>query len=464
MLELTHGKLWAGTGTAQRLIVMFSHGGVITWRNRAGEYDDQGGTYRQWDLWAPKDTGGALGALGDEMAPLQELVGDLILLRGVDNMAGCAAPYGGDHRWSNVTAMTCADVVEAPDPVFYLPLGPSLDQVLGSRLAEDAPTPFPTIDLNIPGHQYGTPFYRAANEATSSECNPNVAFATLFAGVSPSSEPDPELVRIRAEKKSVLDGVLGGFARFRERVGTADRLILDAHADHIRSLEKQLEALDTLAACTIPDVSGTPDIDEYGSPSGAQELTGPVMVDILVHALRCGLSHVATLQIADIIMPWLPNPFLTDLGHSLHHAARDIGPNGPDASRAQDWLDTIVPNRNWRMGLFARLVQALKDAPEGAGTMLDNSVVMFTSEFSTGADHSVRDVPMLLAGRAGGRWTTGRHLYYNKLAASNPSTSAYETDVSTHNVFTSILNAFGYDDAHFGNDMAYKTGPLAELG
>jgi hypothetical protein len=92
--------------------------------------------------------------------------------------------------------------------------------------------------------------------------------------------------------------------------------------------------------------------------------------------------------------------------------------------------------------------------------MLDNSIVLFTSEFSCGGGHSPRDMPCLLAGKAGGRWTGGKHHNYNTQAAQG----GYQTTASLHNVYTSIINAFGYDDAHFGNQNCYKLGPLAELG
>jgi len=460
-LEYTHGALWAATGKAKRFIVIFSHGGTIGLRSSSGPLDDADGHHNQVDLWAPKDSGPELGTLGDEMAPLQSLTSDLILLRGVDNMASViGAPYQGDHRWNNVTSMTCADAEDHTD--YVLPLGPSFDQVLAARLAQDVPTAFPSVDLMLDGHQYGTPFFSAAKQEVSRETDPQNAFDTIFSGVSPSSKPDPELVRIRAQKKSVLDGVLEGFNDFRDDVGAADRIFLDAHADHIRTMEKQLEALSAVVACTPPDVSSSPGYVD----SSSHEIIGPLMIDLIVHALQCGLTNVATLQIADIICPWLPNPYESafGIGHSLHHGAREIGPSGDEASKFQDWIDTILPNRNWRMGLLAKLITDLKNTPEGAGNMLDNSIIMFTSEFSTGDTHTSRDVPMLLAGRAGNQWTTGKHVYYNKLAQSDPNTTAYETDVSTHNVFTSILNAFGYPDTHFGNEMVKKKGPLSELG
>ncbi|NUP07479.1 MAG: DUF1552 domain-containing protein [Polyangiaceae bacterium] len=459
LLELTHGSAWSAVEPARRLIVMFSHGGTISCRDREGNKENGQDAHHGWDLWAPPSESTTLTAMGEEMSPLDSLVGDLILLRGVDNMAGTAEYYGGNHGWANVTAMTGADVEDHDD--YQLPMGPSVDQVLAARLSEQAPTVFPSIDLEVNGHNYGTPFFRAAGEAISSERNPVLAYQQIFGDVQPSEGPDPELLRIRAMKRSVLDGVLGGFNDFKNRVGKTDALTLEAHADHIRGMEKQLDALENVAECTLPGTEGAVDDEWYGPEA---EQVAPLMVDYIIHAMRCGLSNVATLAIGDLLTTWLPSPYETDLGHSLHHAAREVGPLGTEYGVVNEWRETIVNNRQWRAQMFARLIEGLKATPEGAGNMLDYSVVMFTSEFSAGAVHSVRDVPMLLAGRAGNRWTTGRHYNYNKAVASNPGSLDYNTDASNHNVFTSILNAFGFDDEHFGNSMSYRTGPLAELG
>lgn len=458
MLEWNERELRAAGPAAKRLIVVFSHGGTISCRSRNGGKEDGQGNHHGWDLWAPPTESTTLSAMGEEMAPLDPHVKDLILLRGVDNLAGAAAAYGGGHGSSNVTAMTAADFTAGDDPE---PLGPSLDQVLAERLALKNPVAFPSIDLSINGHNYGTPFYRAAMESVSSERNPVLAYNQIFGGLAPSDEPNPELVRLRAMRRSVLDGVLGGFDSLTKRVGKADKLRLESHAEHIRGMELQLDALDDVAACTLPGTEGAVDDAWYGQEA---EQVGPLMVDFILHAMRCGLTNVATLQIGDLLTKWLPSPHDTDLGHSLGHTARDIGVTGPDHAIAADWRTTITNNRQWRAGLFARLVAGLSDTPEAGGSMLDHSVVMFTSEFSCSSVHSVRDVPMLLAGRAGNRWTTGRHYNFNKAVVNNPTSLSYDTDVSTHNVFTSILNAFDYDDAHFGNDLAIKTGPLTELG
>lgn len=465
-LEATHGDLWAADGKAKRFIVFFSHGGTITSRHNSGSKGDpwKEGAWSMLDLWAPGDEGSTLAVLGEEMSPLEDYKEYLTLLRGVDDAAGLKqGDYGGHHGCSNATVLTCADTTSGGDDAKAL--GPSIDQVLAPRLAADVPTPFSSIDLMLDGHNYGEPLYNTAGEQVSTEKDPAGAFDRLFKDVAEtSSGPTPEQLKIRAQRKSVLDGVSAELAALNGRVSAADRHLLDAHAEHIRSLEKKLEGLANLAACTKPDVGGAPVYKGYGSYTGeGVKAAAPILVDILVHALRCGLTSVATFQIADILTPWLPQPYTTDLGHSLGHAGLEVGPKGTEADRLADWRATILANRNWRMEMLARLLEGLKSTPEGDATMLDNSVVLFTSEFACGGAHSPRDIPVLLAGKAGGRWAGARYVNYNKLAKSDPSQSEYETDVSLHNVYTSIVRAFGYDDAHFGNDTAYKKGPLAEL-
>jgi hypothetical protein len=165
------------------------------------------------------------------------------------------------------------------------------------------------------------------------------------------------------------------------------------------------------------------------------------------------------LQISDFVTDWLPTPYSRasySLGHTLHHAGRDVGAEGANPTRREDWRAEMLTNRQWRMEVFGRILTGLRDTPEGDGNMLDNSIALYTSEFSYGAIHNPTDQPILLAGCAGGQWRTGRHLNYN--LADTPD--EYETETSTHNVYTSILHAFGYEDDHFGSDDAAMRGPL----
>ena len=112
-------------------------------------------------------------------------------------------------------------------------------------------------------------------------------------------------------------------------------------------------------------------------------------------------------------------------------------------------------NRRWRIGVLAQLLEKLEGTPVGDGTLLDNSLVVYSSEFSNAATHSARDLPILVAGSAGGRFEQGQFIDYN-----TESGTAYSTRASTHNLWTSVLNAFGVPVDHFGNGDAYVEGPL----
>lgn len=446
-LELTHGAGRAQTTDAPLLFLVHEHGGTVSARNRGGSNNDGNGGHHGMDWWRPTATDRVLHA--ENLSRLHRglldpFVAKMSILAGIDNMAAVAqGPYGGGgHNWVNVTHLTCCDVNTSGEDLRAT--APSFDRLIADATSADVP--FPSVDLRIHGHNYGTPFKQADGSSVSSSADPRDAFARIFAGVSPDGGPDPELVALQARRKSVLDGVQESFAMLRRRAGQADRDTLDAHAEHIRSMERRLDALGTpSAACTLPDLDAHPDA----------ETTGPLHVDLMVHAARCGLSRVFNLQIGDLLTPWLGTFYATERGHSLGHAGREVGPAGPNASRRADWEAEMETNRRWRIGVLAQLLEKLEATPVGDGTLLDNSLVVYSSEFSNAATHSARDLPILVAGSAGGRFEQGQFIDYN-----TESGTAYATRASTHNLWTSVLNAFGVPVDHFGNGDAYVEGPL----
>lgn len=461
LLESTHGKAWAaGNGMeAKRFIVVFRHGGTATNVqrydiNKLGDRLDGNGPEQGHDLWTPKDPGETL-VLNTIHSILEPVKSKLLVLSGVDNAAGVIqSPYLGDHRWANSTILTSAKATElSADDITSE--GPSIDQYLAKRLATKNTVPFSSVNVMVDGHQYGTPFFTAARQRVSSETNPGRAFDTYLGGVTPG-KPDPALVKRRQMGVSVLDGVMDGYKQLSPKLSSQDRQVVDAHLTGLSELEKRVSALGTIT-CTPPTI-------DHKIQDSDQEHVGPLMVDIILAALRCGLTQVATLELADIVTPWLPTPFgpvAFDIGHSLHHVASDCGRQGTAYAKQKEWLDEMTINRQWCLGLFKRLLDGLDAIPEGNGTMLDNSLMLYTSEFSNGSFHSVNDMPLLLAGSAGGTFRTGRHVSHN--TAADPT--QYQSKTGTHNLYTSILNAFGFDDAHFGfdsPDLGFK-GPMPGL-
>ena len=460
LLEMTHGKSWAGGVTAEkRFITVFRHGGTVSniYRyepNTMSERLDGTGSEQEFNYWNPPDPGETL-VLGPIHAILEAHKSDLLVVTGVDNQAGVRqGPYLGSHGSANKTALTAADIESIPtaDGEDWTSLGPSIDQVLATRIAARSPTAFQSINLAVYGHQYGTPFFSGPRQPVEGETLPRRAFETYLGGVT-VGEPDPALIKRRAMDTSVLNGVMEGYRIMQPKLSMQDRQVVDAHLTHLSELERRIREL-PVVACTVPAVDDVQDSNA--------ELVGPLQVDIMLAALRCGLTNVASLDIADIITPWLGEPYGPvgyDIGHSLHHEASDLGMESAKRPQLGAWLEEMTSNRQWCLGLFKRLLEGLKAIPEGDGTMLDNSLMLYTSEFSNGSVHSNNDVPLLLAGSAGGVFRTGRHINCN--LATGPG--QYLSRTSTHNLFTSIMNAFGFPDAHFGNDQVEFRGPLPGL-
>lgn len=463
LLEFTHATAWAQsvTGVPKRFIVFFEHGGSLTNSNKNGGKFDGKGAQNGVDAWKPVSLPGQPLQLGAIHQPLVGMEDQLLVLRGIDNLH-CKhdSPYNGDHGWANASALTATKCVKPDADSKPRAEGPSIDAVLASRLASRNPVAFPSIQLRASAHNYGTPFYRAARQPSSSESNPNLAFDRIFANVTASEggAPDQAALKRRFLSRSILDGTGESLNRLKGKVSATDLKTIDAHLEHIRGLEERLAQLELPSApgCTPPTLAS--------SYSGVDKI-GPAQIDNLIAAMRCGLTNVATFELGDFHATWLNPSFdaAYNIGHSLHHASRDVGETGEKAAQFQSWYETMLQNRQFRAQLFRRLMDGLAATPEGDGTMLDNTVILWTSEFSTGAEHSVADLPILLAGKGAGRIRTGRHVNYNELAVSDPNTRSYRTSASLHNLFTSILNAFDFPDANWGSpesDFVKSSGTL----
>jgi hypothetical protein len=464
LLEFTHGHAFASGDACKRFLTVFSHGGTISNMSSGGKHDGTDKHHGE-DWWRPASAGRDL-VLGPIHEPLAAFQGKLTVLEGIDNMAAVEADQynRGGHGISNVTALTANDTifetVDGEEEERHG--GPSIDFVVADRLAARQPVRFNRIHLNVRGHQYGTPYARDVRQGSGGESDPRLAFETIFEGVTGDSGPDPAFVRRQMRRRSVLDGVMEGFARFRNTVSARDVHVVDAHLEHLRALEREISALEMPAMCLPPDA---PTADDRAGGN----VVGPLHAQIIVAALRCGLTNVANLEIADITTPWTPTGSPTmpafDIGHSLGHMAREIGPGGEDEAKYGIWFDEMLDNRRWRISLVQQILEGLDDPTfiEGDGTILDNSLLMMTSEFSDGSGHIAKNVPVLLAGSAGGTVRTGLHIDYNSHAASDPETLSYSTNESTHNLFTTVLRAMGESDDHFGNGDAAHEGVLPDV-
>jgi hypothetical protein len=167
---------------------------------------------------------------------------------------------------------------------------------------------------------------------------------------------------------------------------------------------------------------------------------GKLQMDLAVAAMQCGLTRVVSLQWGNsndqCRYPWLNG--IGAIGHDLAHNNGNCDPGGSKKT-------TVF---NWYAQQFAYLVGKLKGIKEGDGTMLDNTVVLWVSEFGESNGHSPDNLLWVLAGNANGYFKQGQVLDCG--------------NKSTNDVHASLQNAFGIADTKFGG-AAYCAGPLAAI-
>ena len=475
-LEFTGRAYGAPPVNPNRFITFFEHGGTLT-NCTDGVYNYAGFTdgvseIQGMDGWRPTSTPGQPLVLGAIHKPLADagLTPDVNVLRGIDNNAGdMQGDYGNGHGISNVTILTAGKgKLPGQKDDLSIAYSASIDQVVGARWGPPAGGQA-VVNLLIDAHNYGSPYFRGPSQRASSFSNPLDAFNTLLAGVMTGpGGPDPAVLRAQLVRRSILDGTGKGLEQYKNQLTAQDKLTVEAHLEHIRAIELRLAAIVPPPALTC----SKPTLGTF-NPNSIPSIS-PLMVDIGLAALRCGRTRVLNIEIGDFHMTWDPTPLPFqvgyDIGHSLHHMARDLGTTGSLAVQNPGWRgpwqQAMIRNRQFRAGLVAKLLKGLKDTPEAGGNMLTNSLFLWTSEFSNGSVHNGSDMPFLIAGKGGSStMQTGRYLNYNIKAATNDFTNQYLSKATTNNLYISMLNVLGFTDTTFG-DMTYSKvpGPLAGLG
>lgn len=245
-------------------------------------------------------------------------------------------------------------------------------------------------------------------------------------------------------ERSILDGVKRRYTTLAQRLGAEDRQRLEAHLERIRELELRVSRI----ACTGPLQVDTSDYDPEASKrqdylgfpkdpvtDAAIPKVGKLMMDMLVTALSCDLTSVATFMWGDTesahTFPWL------DLHERLHFYMSDGGYHPAE-------LTTIF---TWYAEQHAYLLEQLAQVPGPSGSLLDDSVVFFGSNVSHPPEHTRVDMAFFLAGHGGGL-KAGRFLDFNH--------------ASHNDLLVSLCNLCGDDRQTFG-DPRYCTGPLPGL-
>jgi hypothetical protein len=333
----------------------------------------------------------------------------------------------------------------------------SLDQELALRTA--APGRFGSRVYGsdyVPNSTMAPFSFLGAGQATPIVGDPAMAFADLmgfYTPPAPTGAPPTREDLLRSMRPSVLDAVAREYELLAPQLDADGRQRLDDHRDLVRQLELGLEA-PVPAACDLTFDAAGDLITRF--------------VRLIRLAFACDLTRVVTFvapvpQCPEFGYPADATVHATYAHGSIANNTSCGQPYSPLAERAM--TDLAV----WYANHFATLLQELDSVAEGAGTLLDHTVVVWLTELAT-PTHQHHDVCTLLAGGCNDFFRTGRYVRYPRDLA-NPLAGFPSTGPALNRLYTSLLQAMGQPDTSFGmTDAAGAdgtplslTGPLTEL-
>jgi hypothetical protein len=309
--------------------------------------------------------------------------------------------------------------------------GISMDQMLANYLGQDTVQPSMVLGCEQPvtGYHetnfsmaYGSHIsWQSATSPVPMEIYPSLAFDSLFEN------------RGSMRNVSILDRVKEQAESLSRQVSSNDKAKLDEYLTSVREVEKRIESLrdrkDKVDAKVQTGGPGafTMERPENGLPEDIREHMG-LMVDILALAFQSDKTRIATLLLCRDISG-LFYPFL-DVRNAHHSASHN------------DESEDFERITRYYVSQLARLCERLDSMPEGEGTVLDNSCLMWISNMWSGSKHDSTKVPMLLAGGLGGTIQTGRVLDYLDKS---------DEDRKLCSLYLSIMDRMGVQLEHFGD-------------
>ena len=391
---------------------------------------------RIMDSWTPAAEGAAY-EMTPILEPLAPFRNQLLVLTGLSNKPAeiRKGESTGPHARAGATFLTGIHMKPGAE------LGISVDQLAANELGKH--TQLSSLELTLESGETGAGADGADSEAYLNtiswrgpatplpmENNPRAVFERLF-GESDSNDPAERLRRMRKDR-SILDSVAEDVARLMGGVGTGDRAKLAEYLDGIRDVERRIEQAEEMSASS----KKLPVLDRPAGMPVAYDEHSKLMFDLLALAYQTDMTRVGTFCMAREKSERSYREIGIDEGHHAltHH--------GGDKSM----IARVVQINIYQNKMFAHFLEKLRSTPDGDGSLLDHSVIMFASSLSDGNAHNPNNLPVLLAGGGAGRIKGGRHIRYAK-------------DTPLTNLFLTMLDMTGVRVDHFAD----STGELELL-
>lgn len=392
--------------------------------------------------WTPA-TAGADFQLPWTLQPLQPYKNELTMLSGLTQDHGRAnGDGGGDHARSAASWLTGAQPLKSEGA--EIRAGISIDQYAANTIGKA--TRFPSLELGLePGRMGGkcdsgyacayqnNISWRTDTTPAAREINPRAVFERFFSAAM-SKEQGESAKRRQVLKKSILDFVLEDAGALSRKVSGHDRQKLDEYLTAVREIEERVAAAERQVSEANKGIIADYEIPE-GVPESYEE-HAKLMMDMMVLAFQTDSTRVATLMLANEGS----NRAYRNIGISRGH--HELSHHQGNAENHRQ----IREINRFHIRQFAYLLNKLRSIPEGEGTLLDNCMLLYGGGLADGNAHEHGNLPLVMAGRAGGTILPGRHVRY---AAETPMC----------NLFVSMLERVGAPVGSFGD----STGTLRGL-
>jgi hypothetical protein len=354
--------------------------------------------------WTPA-TDGAL-ELSPILSPLEPHKNQVVVLSNLAHeMAGPQGPgdNGGDH--TRCPAVFLNGVHPKRTDGADIQAGTTIDQMAALKIGQD--TLLPSLELAVEDYSglvgscdvgfsctyMNTIAWRSPTSPLPMEINPRVVFDRMFGDGATVQE---RLERIERQR-SILDAVTGQIRRLQGGLGPTDRNRVAESLDAVREIERRIQISDRQASNPQLDVPESPS----GIPDDHEEHTR-LMFDLMALAFQADITRIATFMMArEVSYRTFPKLGISEAFHPASHHQNS-------AAR----LETLAKINTFHVSLVAHLLDRLKNTPDGDGSLLDHSLILYGSAMSNSNVHNHAPLPVLMAGGAVGRMKGGRHITY----------------------------------------------------
>jgi hypothetical protein len=375
------------------------------------------------DKWMPAQEGSQF-EFAESLKPLEKYRDRLNIVSNLAHPAasGVGSDAGADHARSAAVFLSGAHPEKGS-----VHAGITIDQVLAEHIGQD--TPLPSIELAIEevglncGSGYGCAYYNTISWRNPTlplpmENSPQVVFERLFGDGSTSAQR----LNRKKEDRSILDSVTEKVARLQSKLDPSDRARVTEYLDDIREMERRIQKAEQQSEAQA-DVPEAP----VGIPEAFEDHI-KLMFDLQALAYRADITRISTMMYArDTSGATFPASGVRDGFHGASHH-----------SNVRANMDKFALINRYHVQMLSYFLEKLHATPDGDGTLLDHSVVVYGSSMSNGNQHDHDPLPIVVAGGASGQLKGGRHL---KFAPHTPMS----------NLLLSLLDKLGVHQDSFGD-------------